>query len=40
MQTDLISISKILSENIFRIPDYQRGYSWTEKHLKDFWIDI
>lgn len=40
MQTDLHSVSKIFSETLFRIPDYQRGYSWTEKQLKDFWADI
>lgn len=40
MQSELKSISKIFSEVIFRIPDYQRGYSWEAKHLKDFWNDI
>jgi uncharacterized protein with ParB-like and HNH nuclease domain len=40
MQSQLKSLSKIFSETIFRIPDYQRGYSWEEKHLKDFWNDI
>lgn len=40
MQSELKSISKIFSECIFRIPDYQRGYSWEQKHLKDFWNDI
>lgn len=40
MQTELFSISKIFTENLFRIPDYQRGYSWSEKQLKDFWSDI
>jgi uncharacterized protein with ParB-like and HNH nuclease domain len=40
MQSELKSLSKIFSESIFRIPDYQRGYSWQEKHLKDFWSDI
>jgi hypothetical protein len=40
MQSELKSLSKIFSESIFRIPDYQRGYSWQEKHLKDFWSDL
>lgn len=40
MQSELKSLSKIFSECIFRIPDYQRGYSWTQKQLKDFWNDI
>lgn len=40
MQSELKSLSKIFAECIFRIPDYQRGYSWEQKHLKDFWNDI
>lgn len=40
MQSELKSLSKIFTESIFRIPDYQRGYSWSKKHLKDFWGDI
>ncbi|MEK0362180.1 DUF262 domain-containing protein [Pseudomonas sp. CBC3] len=40
MQSELKSLSKIFTEVVFRIPDYQRGYSWGKKHLKDFWGDI
>lgn len=40
MQSGLKSISKIFTESIFRIPDYQRGYSWSSKQLIDFWNDI
>lgn len=40
MQSELKSLSKIFSEVIFRIPDYQRGYAWQEKQLKDFWTDL
>jgi len=40
MQTELLSISKIFTETLFRIPDYQRGFSWTQKQLKDFWMDV
>jgi uncharacterized protein with ParB-like and HNH nuclease domain len=40
MQSQLYSISKIFSERLFRIPDYQRGYAWSERQLKDFWNDI
>jgi hypothetical protein len=36
----LLTLSKIFTERLFRIPDYQRGYAWTEKQLKDFWTDI
>ena len=40
MKTELLTVSKIFHEAIFRIPDYQRGYSWEEQHLKDFWADL
>jgi hypothetical protein len=40
MDTQLLTLSKIFTERLFRIPDYQRGYAWTEKQLKDFWNDI
>ncbi|RPD45102.1 DUF262 domain-containing protein [Paracnuella aquatica] len=40
MDNQLQSISKIFTERLYRIPDYQRGYAWTEKQLKDFWNDI
>lgn len=34
------SISKIFSQTIFRVPDYQRGYSWKEQQLNQFWDDL
>lgn len=34
------SIREIFSNRIFRIPDYQRGYSWEKSHLDDFWSDL
>jgi uncharacterized protein with ParB-like and HNH nuclease domain len=40
MKTELFSISKIFTERLLRIPDYQRGYAWTDKQLKDYWSDI
>lgn len=40
MDTQLQSLSKIFTERLFRIPDYQRGYAWEEKQLRDFWNDI
>lgn len=40
MKTDLFSISKIFTERLLRIPDYQRGYAWQDRHLKDFWNDL
>lgn len=40
MDNQLQSISKIFNERLLRIPDYQRGYAWGAKQLKDFWGDI
>ncbi|RFM31601.1 DUF262 domain-containing protein [Chitinophaga silvisoli] len=40
MESQLYSISKIFTEKIYRIPDYQRGYAWGIKQLKEFWTDL
>lgn len=40
MNDQLLTLSKIFTERIFRIPDYQRGYAWTEKEVTDFWNDL
>ena len=40
MDSQLQSLSKIFTDRIFRIPDYQRGYAWEDKQLRDFWNDI
>ena len=40
MDSQLQSISKIFTEKLYRIPDYQRGYAWEEKQLKDYWNEI
>lgn len=34
------SISKLFREKVFKIPKYQRPYSWEEKQIEDFWRDI
>ena len=39
-ETKLLSLSEIFNNKIFRIPDFQRGYSWEERQLDDFWEDI
>jgi len=40
MDSNLISISKIFTEKLLRIPDYQRGYAWTIKEVSEFWNDL
>ena len=37
---ELQSLKNIFKDGIFKIPDYQRGYAWTERQLKDFWEDV
>lgn len=36
----LQSLTEIFNEKFFRIPDFQRGYSWGKKQLEDFWKDL
>jgi hypothetical protein len=37
---DLQSLQEVFKNKIFRIPDYQRGYAWTQRQLFDFWEDL
>lgn len=37
---EAITLHKVFSQGYFRIPDYQRGYSWVEKQLNEMWDDI
>ncbi len=37
---DLLSLQDLFNKKIFRIPDYQRGYSWTTQQLEEFWSDV
>lgn len=39
MKDGLLNFYDIFTNKIFRIPDYQRGYAWTERQLRDFWDD-
>lgn len=36
----LLSLSEIFTEKFFRIPDFQRGYSWGISQLSDYWDDL
>ena len=40
MPSQLKSLAQLFNERVFRIPDYQRGYSWTKPQLEDFWQDM
>ncbi|MGI6787252.1 MAG: DUF262 domain-containing protein [Acholeplasmataceae bacterium] len=37
---NLLSLSELFNNKIFRIPDYQRGYAWDREQLEDFWEDL
>lgn len=34
------SVEKIFQGRLFRIPEYQRGYAWSERHWEDFLDDL
>lgn len=40
LQPQLYSLSKLLNENLFIIPDYQRSYSWQKKQRDALFTDI
>jgi uncharacterized protein with ParB-like and HNH nuclease domain len=40
MKTELFTVSRVFTETLYRIPDYQRGYSWKIDQLNDFWLDL
>ena len=38
---EIKTFARILSgENRYLVPDYQRGYTWTEKNWSDMWADL
>ncbi len=40
MANETKNIGEIFHQRVFRIPDYQRGYSWTDQHRNAFWEDL
>ena len=38
MANELISLSVLFQNRLFRIPDYQRGYAWKHEQLEDFFV--
>lgn len=36
----LLSLNEIFNQKFFRIPDFQRGYSWEKSQLEDFSEDL
>ncbi|MDM1349888.1 DUF262 domain-containing protein [Myroides marinus] len=37
---NIITFEEVFRDKVFRIPDYQRGYSWTKKELEELWGDL
>ena len=37
---ELTTLSNLFEKIVLRIPDYQRGYSWEQEQLTDFWNDL
>ncbi len=36
MSNELISLSTLFQNRLFRIPDYQRGYAWKKRTTSRF----
>lgn len=39
-QPQYLALPHLFEGRLFRVPDYQRGYAWTDKQLEDLWSDI
>jgi hypothetical protein len=35
-----VTLPELFAGSLFRVPDYQRGYAWTERQLDDLWSDL
>jgi hypothetical protein len=40
IQPQLLSLNQLLKERLFRIPEYERSYSWKSKHRADLFSDM
>jgi hypothetical protein len=40
MPSELQNLDTFFNSRVFRIPDYQRGFSWQDLQLNDFWEDL
>ena len=40
IQPRLVTLNQLLTERLFRIPEYQRNYSWRQKHRNHLFEDI
>ena len=40
VQPQYITLARLLEGRLFRIPDYQRSYSWTRRERQDLFDDL
>ena len=40
IQPSYLTLQKLLEHRMFRIPEYQRAYSWEDKQRDDLFSDI
>lgn len=40
INSNLTKLGSFLGNEKLYIPEYQRGYSWEETQLDDFWLDL
>ncbi|MGB3507276.1 MAG: DUF262 domain-containing protein [Xanthobacteraceae bacterium] len=40
LQPQLFNLNNLLNGRLFRIPEYQRAYSWEKKQREDLFGDI
>ena len=33
---NVVSLDELFHKRVFRVPDYQRGYSWEEQQVQEF----
>ena len=37
---NVVSLDELFHKRVFRVPDYQRGYSWEEQQVQEFLEDL
>ncbi|MBT0552408.1 DUF262 domain-containing protein [Riemerella anatipestifer] len=38
--SNILTFKQVFDSKVFRIPDYQRGYSWGNEQLEQLWSDL
>jgi hypothetical protein len=40
MNVDTMSVNRVMLNNQFSIPEYQRGFAWDEGNIEEFWQEV